>query len=86
MILAPSLVLKCVLFETTKKGLLNSTEIYGYSFMERPSICVCFLPPLKMGIKKKVYFNLLTFSDLMDYLILLMRSTLNSALDITSSF
>lgn len=58
MILAPSLVLKCVLFETTKKGLLNSTEIYGYSFMERPSICVCFLPPpLKMGIKKEGVFQ-----------------------------
>ena len=45
MILAPSLVLKCVLFETTKKGLLSSPEIYGYSFMERPGICVCFLTP-----------------------------------------
>lgn len=54
MILAPSLVLKCVLFETTKKGLLNSPEIYGYSFMERPGICVCFLtPPLKNGYKKR---------------------------------
>lgn len=39
------LVLKCVLFETTKKGLINSPEIYGYSFMERPSIYVCFLAP-----------------------------------------
>lgn len=59
MILAPSLVLKCVLFETTKKGLLNSPEIYGYSFMERPGICVCFLtpPPLKMGIKKEGVFQ-----------------------------
>ena len=46
-----------VLFETTKKELLNSPEIYGYSFMERPSICVCFLTPLKMGIKKEGVFQ-----------------------------
>lgn len=53
MILAPSLVLKCVLFETTKKRLLNSPEMYGYSFTERPGICVCFLTPLKNGYKKR---------------------------------
>ena len=28
-----------------KKGLINSPEIYGYSFTERPSIYVCFLAP-----------------------------------------
>ena len=40
-----SLVLKCVLFETTKKGLLNSPKMYGHPFKERPSIYVCLLSP-----------------------------------------
>ena len=40
-----SLVLKCVLFETTKKGLINSPEMYGHSLTERPNIYVCFLAP-----------------------------------------
>ena len=39
------LLLKYVLFETTKKGLLNSPEMYGHPFMERPSIYVCLLAP-----------------------------------------
>ena len=42
---APSLVLKCVLFETTKKGLLNSPEMYGHLFTKRSSIFVYFLAP-----------------------------------------
>lgn len=56
-----SLVLKYTLFETTKKGLINSPEMYGHPFTERLSIYVCFLgtSSLKRGIKKKVYFNLL---------------------------
>ena len=37
--------LKCVLFETTKKGLLNSPKIYEHPFTERPGIYVCFLTP-----------------------------------------
>ena len=36
-------VLKSVLFETTKKRLINSPEIYGHPFMERPSIYVHIL-------------------------------------------
>lgn len=38
-------ILKCTLFETTKKGLINSPEMYGHPFTERPSIYVCFLTP-----------------------------------------
>ena len=39
------LVLKCVLFETTKKGLINSPQMFGHPFTKRPGIYVCFLTP-----------------------------------------
>ena len=35
-----SLVLKCTLFETTKKGLINSPVKYGHPLLERPNINV----------------------------------------------
>lgn len=35
-----SLVPKCILFEATKKELLNSPEMYRHSFMQHLSICV----------------------------------------------
>ena len=40
-------VLKSVLFETTKKRLINSHEMYGHPFMERSSIYVHILRLVK---------------------------------------
>ena len=40
-------VLKSVLFETIKKRLMNSHEMYGHPFMERSSIYVHILRLVK---------------------------------------